>query len=71
MDVSLPLIAVVTSLAAALAGYRAGKSRGHVNHRKELNRVGAVVGIPRHPREDDHQYAERLLQHIQTEHRDG
>ena len=71
MDVSLPLIALVTSLAAALAGYRAGKSRGSVNHRKELNRVGAVMGLPRHRRENDDQYAERLLRHMQAEHRDG
>lgn len=71
MDITIGIIGVAMSLAAALA-YRAGKRRGPVNHARELKKLGAVLGLPRRRRETDDEYAARLIEHMQeTEHHHG
>ena len=67
MDVAIPIIAGAMSLAAAIAGYRAGKKRRPVNHARELQKMGVLLGVPRLRRESNDEYAARLLEHMQME----
>ncbi len=64
MDVTLPIIGAVMSLAAAVAGYRAGRKRG-VDHTRELNKIGSVLKVRRLRRETDDGYAARLMERMQ------
>ena len=66
MDVVLPVIGAAMSLAAALAGYRAGHKRA-IDHTRELNRIGALMGLRRRRRESNDEYAARLVEFMQTD----
>ena len=67
MDVTLPLIGAALSLASAIAGYRTGKKRRPIDHTKELNRVGLMLGVPRLRGESNASYAARLVEFMQAE----
>jgi hypothetical protein len=66
MDVTLPFIAAAMSAAAALAGYRAGKNR-HLDYTRELDKIGALLGLRRRRRETNDEYAVRLVAFMQLE----
>ena len=67
MDITVPLIGAAMSLAAAIAGYRAGKKRRPIDHTREVNKIGALLRLPRQRGESDDQYLARLLECVHVE----
>jgi hypothetical protein len=65
MDFTLPLIGAAMSVAAAL-GYRFARNRA-VDHTRELNKIGSLLGARRRRHETNDDYAARLLKHMQME----
>lgn len=51
---------------SALAGYGAGRKRV-LDHRRELNKIGALLGLTRGRAETNDEYAARLLQFMQAQ----
>jgi len=64
-DVILPVIAAAMSLASAIFGYRAGRSRGS-DHARELNQIGKLLRLRRQRGERDDDYAARLIEHMEA-----